>query len=362
MKFRIKFNLALIQSLAVICFICSNSSEAESADYPTKNPLAGTDWRLVEFQSMDDSVGIKRPDDPSLYTMSLLEGGTVKMKLNCNRASGPWSAEPAGDGSSGRFEFGPLAMTRALCPPPSMDEHIASNASYIRSYLLKDGRLYLSLMADAGIYVWEPDASDSAAAEIPPAPWGGGPRCWEVKISSGSLNLREQASTGARIISRYLSGTILNNLGGCKAGDDGMVWCDVQELKGGPRGYVALNYIKPAKGPDGVIPMGEDNSALRAGQGDFDAKGNIPCAMKKGQPMGECEFGVARSGGGYAAVVVKKPDGLRRAIFFSLGIPVGADTSEADYGEFSKRKEGDLNIIQIGEERYEIPDAVILGG
>jgi len=26
---------------------------------------------------------------------------------------------------------------------------------YVRSYTLKDGKLYLSLMADAGIYVWE---------------------------------------------------------------------------------------------------------------------------------------------------------------------------------------------------------------
>ena len=348
--------------MAVMCFIFTYTAAEGSTDSPVKNTLAGTEWRLVEFQSMDDSIGTMRPDDPSLYTMNLLSGGTVKMKLNCNRASGPWSAEPAGDGKSGRFKFGPLAMTRALCPPPSMDEHIASNASYIRSYLLKDGRLYLSLMADAGIYVWEPDNDDSAASEIPPAPWDGGPRCWEVKVSSGSLNLREQASTGARIVSRYVSGTILNNLGGCKTGDDGMVWCDVQEMKGGPRGYAASNYLKPAKGPDGVIPMGEDKSALRAGQGDFDARGNIPCALKKGQPTGKCEFGVSRSDGGYAAVVVKKPDGSRRVIFFSLGIPVGADTGESDYGEFSKRKEGDLNIIQIDDERYEIPDAVILGG
>ncbi len=57
---------------------------------------------------------------------------------------------------NGSFKFGPLATTKALCPPPSMDEQVASDAQYVRSYLLKDGRLYLSLMADGGIYVWEP--------------------------------------------------------------------------------------------------------------------------------------------------------------------------------------------------------------
>ena len=30
-------------------------------------PLAGTEWRLLEIQSMDDAVGTARPEDPSLY-------------------------------------------------------------------------------------------------------------------------------------------------------------------------------------------------------------------------------------------------------------------------------------------------------
>ena len=107
----------------------------------------GTDWRLVEFQSMDDVIRTERPDDPSLYTMQLNSDGTVAMRLNCNRARGTWATKPSGDSSSGHFEFGPLAMTRASCPPPSMDESIATQAGVIRSYLLKDGGLYLSLMA-----------------------------------------------------------------------------------------------------------------------------------------------------------------------------------------------------------------------
>jgi len=52
--------------------------------------------------------------------------------------------------------FGPLAATMASCPPPSVDEQVTRQATYFRSYLLKDGRLYLSLMADGGIFVWEP--------------------------------------------------------------------------------------------------------------------------------------------------------------------------------------------------------------
>jgi hypothetical protein len=47
-------------------------------------------------------------------------------------------------------------MTRAMCPPGSLDERIAREAQFVRSYILRDGNLYLSLFADGGIQVWSP--------------------------------------------------------------------------------------------------------------------------------------------------------------------------------------------------------------
>jgi hypothetical protein len=124
-----------------------------------------------------------------------------------------------------------------------------------------------------------------------------------------------------------------------------------------------------------IITAGEDpsgsarpqtaapNAATRAGNGDFDATGKIPCAQAAGQPMTQCDFGVSREGSATATVVVTRPDGTTRAIFFIDGKANSADTSQADgYPEFSARREGDLNRIRVGSERYEIPDAVIFGG
>jgi heat shock protein HslJ len=318
-------------------------------------PLAGTQWRLVEFQSMDDAQGTARPGEGTLYTMWLHGDGTVTMQLNCNRATGTWSIRPGSEATSGQFEFGPLAATRALCPPPSMDESIVVQSSYIRSYLLKEDRLYLSLMADGGIYVW---ARETGASSVAAAPESGGPRNWEVVRH---LNLREQPSTSARILATYRPGTILDNLGCQRA--QGRSWCDVQQLGGGARGYVAAEYLRPAISPDGSAAMGADDSALRAGQGQFDATGSLPCAFAAGQPMGQCEFGVARAGGGYATVVINKPDGRKRAIFFRMGRPIGADVSESEGPlDFTATKEGDLHRVRVGNERYEIPDAIVLGG
>lgn len=201
----------------------------------------------------------------------------------------------------------------------------------------------------------------AAAAGVPAAPDDGGPRNWQVTGVSRALILREQPSTAANRVASYAPGTLLDNLG-CQAAE-GRAWCDVQQLGGGPRGYVAAEFLQPAISPDGSAASGPDDSALRAGQGQFDATGPLPCAQEAGQPMGQCQFGVARAGGGYATVVIKKPDGRSRAIFFRMGIPVGADTSQADgYPEFRAARQGDLNLIRVGSERYEIPDAVVLGG
>lgn len=132
---------------------------------------------------------------------------------------------------------------------------------------------------------------------------------------------------------------------------------------GGPRGYVSADYLKAAVSPDGSVATGPDDSALRAGQGKFDATGPLPCAQHAGQPMDQCEFGVARAGGGYATLVIKKPDGRTRAISFRMGKPIGADTSQADgYPEFRATKESDLHFIRIGNERDESPDAVVRRG
>jgi hypothetical protein len=204
-------------------------------------------------------------------------------------------------------------------------------------------------------------AAAQGEAAIPAAPEDGGPRNWDVANVAHAVNYRTGPSLEAEVAGTFDLGTTLDNLG-CRRGAT-EVWCDVQPLGGGPRGFVAARFLEPTVSPDGSAAFGPDDSALRAGQGDFDATGSIKCAFSVDQPMTNCEFGVARAGGGYATVVIQRPSGPSRAVFFRLGRPVGADTSQADgYPEFRASKVSDLHGIQIGDERYEIPDAVVLGG
>jgi hypothetical protein len=62
-------------------------------------------------------------------------------------------------------------------------------------------------------------------------------------------------------------------------------------------------------------------------------------------------------------VLVTRPDGRKRALFFQKGVVQSTDTSQADgYPAHSARKEADLYLVKLGEERNEIPEAVIYGG
>jgi heat shock protein HslJ len=91
------------------------------------SPLAGTEWQLHAIQSMDDAQGTTKIADPSRFTVHFGVDGRASFQLDCNRGMGDWKVESAGD-ESGKLTFGPIAATRALCPPPNIDERVAVSA------------------------------------------------------------------------------------------------------------------------------------------------------------------------------------------------------------------------------------------
>lgn len=123
--------------------------------------------------------------------------------------------------------------------------------------------------------------------------------------------------------------------------------------------FKAPDSPRAATGAGGQRP----SSSERAGQGQFDARGSVPCAQRPGQPLGQCQAAVARDPGGTATVVVTRPDGRTRTIFFDKGKAIGADLSQADGNmNFRSSKRGDLYLIEAGNERYEIVEAFVFGG
>lgn len=117
--------------------------------------LGGTSWQLVEIQSMDDAQGTTRPEQRADYTLTFNADGTLAMRLDCNRATGTWRNDGAST-TGGTLTFGPMAVTRALCPAPTLGEVLERQMPWVRSFIMRDGLLNMALMADGGILVWEP--------------------------------------------------------------------------------------------------------------------------------------------------------------------------------------------------------------
>jgi hypothetical protein len=90
----------------------------------------------------------------------------------------------------------------------------------------------------------------------------------------------------------------------------------------------------------------------------FDATGFVPCAAHMDQPMRQCPFGVIRQGPGNAGIWIALGDGEERQILFESGTPVTTDSTDTLRFETM----GDLFMIRVGDERFEIPDAVVSGG
>ena len=136
------------------------SSDAQEQSPRAASELGGTTWQLVVFLGGDGSK--LSPLDKTGYTVTFDAAGSVSVKIDCNRGRGTWKSAGAN-----QLEFGPLALTRAMCPQAPLNDHIPKHWEYVRSYVIKDGHLFLSLMADAGTYEFEPMPRETSLPSLP---------------------------------------------------------------------------------------------------------------------------------------------------------------------------------------------------
>ncbi len=112
-------------------------------DLTMQATLEGVIWQWEQFEGGDGSV--TAPETPSRYTLSFLPEAKLAVQADCNWARGDWSALES------QLELSIGGMTRAMCPAGSLSNDFVEDLGYVRSHVFRDGKLYLSLMADAGI-------------------------------------------------------------------------------------------------------------------------------------------------------------------------------------------------------------------
>lgn len=146
--------MSIKRSAAVALGAATLSLAACETTPSISKPLSGSTWRLVEMQSMDDAQGTTRPSNRDRYTIEFNADGTAYLQLDCNRGRTGWDAARTGT-SSGTLTFKQLSSTMELCQDDGLSERLGQQLGFVRTYLVRDGRLNMSLLADGGILVWE---------------------------------------------------------------------------------------------------------------------------------------------------------------------------------------------------------------
>jgi para-nitrobenzyl esterase len=146
--------------MLIVCSLlaCSFLAWSQAPSARAAADLTGRTWQLVQFESSNGKTLI--PTGPSKYTIIFQPTGQVSVRIDCNRGRGTWKST-----RRNQLQFGPLALTRAMCSPAPLNDRIARDWSDVRSYTLKGGHLFLALRADGGIYEYEPQTATAAPGE-----------------------------------------------------------------------------------------------------------------------------------------------------------------------------------------------------
>jgi len=145
---RLLFNITLLLLLTA----CSTTQKPDTSEESLT--LTGVLWELALIQSMDDSV--YAPRSPGLFTLRFQEDGNLVIRADCNRGRGRWTSDTAS-----QLNITQLVSTRAMCIPPSLHDRFISDLNYTRSYIINEGKLYLSTMADGAILEFVPGQTTS---------------------------------------------------------------------------------------------------------------------------------------------------------------------------------------------------------
>ena len=97
-------------------------------------------WAGTKYSNDTEAV----PTDPSHYTLTLREDGTISVKADCNMAGGLWKEEDS------HITITVTHSTMAMCPPESLDSVYLKDLDRAAIPFFRDGNLYLDLPYDSG--------------------------------------------------------------------------------------------------------------------------------------------------------------------------------------------------------------------
>jgi hypothetical protein len=320
---------ALVAGL-VLGLALASASLAQSTRTETVSAEVAAEGKVFE--------GSLKGDESTDYVIAGQAGQTLSVDLLASNASLYFNILP--EGSQEALFVGSSSGNVADIPLPAAGTYV------VQVYLMRNAaRRDEGATYSLGIGLAGADFADGLA---------GGPDWWQVSgMSEGALNIRSGPDTRYDVVGKAQNGEAAQNRGCRMTGQTR--WCRIRVDGSGVQGWVAGRYLVEGAAPAmaEVPPGGPKGNGV-----PFDATGEVSCATAAGAAMGSCPFGVVRDGPGNAGVWIALGDGAERAILFEGGVPVSADSP----APLSFTKDGDLFTISVGDERYQLPEALVNGG
>jgi len=358
-----------------------------AVSFATGLELAGTSWQLLTIQSMDDARGTTHTIEPSHFTLAFGRDGRVALRLDCNHGNGDYKAIATSGASSGSLIIGPVMMTRAMCPPPHLDQRVARDLPHVRSYLLRDGNLYLSLKADGGVYEWAPLQAAAASADkdrivkqVHVAPGESSIVIRDRIVGRQYIDYQVRAGAGQRMMVNLTGSNLANYFNLLPPGSADAAMAVGEQIQNRFDGllpdeglYTVRVFLYRAAArrhevSDFTLSVSVTGRALGSVSAKIDAvlpgtryhaRTTVSCKPAYTKTR-ECEALVIRRGhDGTATVELRWDQNGKRRILFTKGDPRIADVPQA---MTFKRNTRGWTITFSGDEYFEIPESLVYGG
>lgn len=151
---RLSLRFAAAMALPALVMACAPAGPVAPPPNVPFSGLAGSSWELVELHIAADGQGSRVPRNSADYTIAFAADGSASLRLDCNRGTGPWRNDIA-NATGGTLAIGPLAVTRALCPAPSLGEGLEAALGRVRNFTIDGNRLRMTLGNSTDVIVWE---------------------------------------------------------------------------------------------------------------------------------------------------------------------------------------------------------------
>jgi heat shock protein HslJ len=113
-----------------------------AADAKMSEEIQNIEWQWVSLTTPTEQINVGSPER---YTVQFGADRRLALRADCNRGAGSYSIT-----SDRQIKIGPLALTRAMCPPGSLGDRFVADLSQANFLFFRDGELYIELPVESG--------------------------------------------------------------------------------------------------------------------------------------------------------------------------------------------------------------------